>query len=389
MINVFTNVFSKEELDYLHNHSMVYNSSNSSYFSIPSTDLICNTLHSRFGLDVPVNFEIPMRWIIGDTPQHVDVGLSNFTNTYLIYLNDSPGTLIIDSQSYSIQHNTGFMFNEGLPHETKYTENVPRLLIGPFNELMEPVGLPPSIIYYETETDALNDINSIEISYNNYTINYTINDSYTSWRIASNSTGTSSQINIYINGNNLNNDGIYYLYPSTPCFLEGTTVLCSINNVDKYVSIEELKNGTLVKTYLDGYKKIKLIGKGIIKNPGNDTRIENRLYKCTPLDYHQLKNDLYITGGHSILESVITQEQKDLTIKHLGKLFFTDTKYRLIACIDERAKPWNSEGQYTIWHFALENNNDAKNYGIYVNGGLLVESCSIRFLKEKANMELH
>ena len=65
----------------------------------------------------------------------------------------------------------------------------------------------------------------------------------------------------------------------------------------------------------------------------------------------------------------------------------TDKKYRLTAFVDERAIPWNSEGAYTIWHFALENENEKMNYGVYANG-LLVETCSIKTLKEKSNMAL-
>jgi hypothetical protein len=84
----------------------------------------------------------------------------------------------------------------------------------------------------------------------------------------------------------------------------------------------------------------------------------------------------------------MTDKQKEDTTSHLGKLFFTDDKYRLIACLDERAKPWNSKGTYTVWHFALENDNETFNYGVYANGGLLVETCSIRFLKTKSNMTL-
>jgi len=59
-----------------------------------------------------------------------------------------------------------------------------------------------------------------------------------------------------------------------------------------------------------------------------------------------------------------------------------------MAYIDERAEPWNSEGSYTIWHFALENTDDGMNYGVYANGGLLVETCPIRTLKNKSNMTL-
>ena len=69
-------------------------------------------------------------------------------------------------------------------------------------------------------------------------------------------------------------------------------------------------------------------------------------------------------------------------------MYVTDKKYRLMACLDERAEPWNSEGTYTIYHFALENKDEKMNYGVYANGGLLVETCSINSLKNKSNMAL-
>ena len=59
-----------------------------------------------------------------------------------------------------------------------------------------------------------------------------------------------------------------------------------------------------------------------------------------------------------------------------------------MACIDERAEPWCSEGTYTIWHVALENDDIKMNYGVYANGGLLVETCSINYMRTKANMQL-
>jgi hypothetical protein len=315
----------------------------------------------------------------------VDVGSSNFKNTYLLYLNDSPGKFIVDSQSYPIQTNTGFIFNEGLQHETLYTENIPRLLLGPMNEFAQPVG-GYTAYYFLSEYDALNNPGSY-IAYGSLIVASV--SGYNSWRLASNSTGTSPQNVVYNVGDALLNDGNYNLYPSAPCFLEGSTILCEVDGVEKYVPVEQLKNGTLVKTSLDGYKPVVLIGKGTIENPGNNERTENRLYKCSTSNYPQLKDDLYITGCHSILEFPITEKQKEDTIKHLGKLFVTDKKYRLMACVDERAEPWNSKGVYTIWHLALKNDNEGMNYGIYVNGGLLVETCCIYNLKYKSNMILN
>jgi len=389
----YENVLSDEELNYLNNLPEVLvakttleaRPSGMVYFTVSVNNLIRDTLQTKFGLNILENTQIPMRWIKGDTAPHVDGGASQFKNTYLLYLNDSPGELIVDSISYPIKTNCGVVFNEGIHHETQHTENVPRLLLGPMNEFAQSVGI--SIYYYPSEADALADTFSLGGG-GSYTVGYGgPYGAFTSWRIASNSSGTSPQNVVYVNGNILNSDGIYYMYPAIPCFLEGTNILCQVDGVDTYVQVEQLKPGTLVKTSLDGYKPVALVGKGSIQNPGDDERTENRLYKCSTSKYPQLNDELYITGCHSILEFPITEEQKSKMIEYSGKLYVTDKKYRLMACLDERAEPWNSKGVYTIWHFALEHLNDGMNYGVYANG-LLVETCSIRFMKNKSNMEL-
>jgi hypothetical protein len=159
-----------------------------------------------------------------------------------------------------------------------------------------------------------------------------------------------------------------------------------VDDKEAYVPIETIRAGTLVKTSRDGYKRVEIIGKGSIKNPGTDERSENRLYRCPVANYPELTADLYITGCHSILVDTLTDAQKDATIAHIGATFVTDKKYRLLACVDERAEPWASEGTYEIWHLALENADVKMNYGVYANGGLLVETCSLNFLKNKSNM---
>ena len=354
------------------------------YFNIELTESIRNSISERFNVNLTNISRIPMRWIKGDTEPHIDRAVTNFDNTYLVYLNDSQGEFVLEDKSYPISENTGFIFNEGLSHSTHNTGSIPRLLLGPMNELAEPVGAL-SLFYYLTEADAVANRNLLA-QYGSYTVSTVSGISY--WRLASTSTGSSSQSIVYAAGDNLIPDGLYYVYPSAPCFLDGTTILCQVDGEEKYIPVEDMRNGTLVKTSRDGFKKVVAIGKGVLENPDNDERTENRLYKCTPAKYPELTENLYITGCHSILVNTITDKQKEDTIKHLGKIFITDKKFRLIACVDERAEPWNSSGCYTIWHFALENNDDGMNYGVYANGGLLVETCAIRTLKTKSNMTL-
>lgn len=389
-----TNFFSHEDIEYIQSLPEVAAAKakldavpvGKIYFSITLTDSLRTSLTERFGIDLTRISSIPMRWIKGDTAPHVDAGATTFENTYLVYLNDSPGEFQIDGSTYPIVGNTGFVFQEGLSHATANTGVLPRLLLGPMNEFAQPVGT--TIYYYPSEGDALANTNLI-YGAGNWTIPPpNVVGGYSHWRIASNSTGSSPQNVVYTTGNTLNSDGTYYLYATAPCFLAGTTVLCLVDGAEKYVPIENLQKGARVKTSLSGYKELVAIGRGMIHNPGNSARIEERLYKCATEKYPSLKADLYITGCHSILEPFLTESQKEETVKRLGQLYGTENKYRLMACVDERAEPWNSEGTYRIYHFALEHEDENMNYGVYVNGGLLVETCAIRVLTRRSNLEL-
>jgi hypothetical protein len=171
------------------------------------------------------------------------------------------------------------------------------------------------------------------------------------------------------------------------CFKEGTRILCFVDNKETYLPIEYIAPGTLVKTRSSGYKKVELIGHSKIYNPSNSIRGKNRLYKCTKTNYPEVFEDLIVTGCHSILVDDITDKQRKDITELAGRIFITEDKYRLMACLDERAEPYTEEGVYTVWHFALENDNYYFNYGVYANG-LLVESTSQRMMKELSGMEL-
>jgi hypothetical protein len=144
----------------------------------------------------------------------------------------------------------------------------------------------------------------------------------------------------------------------------------------------------LVKTYKHYYVPIDMIGKSTIyNNANNDKRDKDQLYKCSKDKYPELIEDLIITGCHSILVESLTANQKE-KIKQLVKdCYITDGKLRLLACVDDKAEVYDKKGEFNIWHIALENENYYMNYGIYANG-LLVETCSKRYLKELSNMTL-
>jgi hypothetical protein len=308
-----------------------------------------------------------------------------------MYLTSSNGSFRVGEETYPIIENNAFVFNEGLTHETINTGSEPRLLLGPMSEAGIPVG-SVGITYFPSEADALAFSNALGYNTNDFLVGSVTSGTtggFTSWRIASNSSGPANQALVYNNGVTLAGTQFvdyYYLYPAIPCFLEGSKVLCLVDNKEEYMPVEELRKGTLVKTSRDGYKKVEVVAKGAIQNPGTDERTEGRLYICRKEVYPELEEDLILTGCHSLLVNELTPEQREKTIKSLGRIFVTDGKYRLMASIDERAEPWKSAGTYPIWHFALENADENMNYGVFAKGGLLVETCSLKFIKTRGNM---
>ena len=176
---------------------------------------------------------------------------------------------------------------------------------------------------------------------------------------------------------------------SIACFLEGTLIQCLDKNTkqDIYKPIQDLRQGDLIKTYKHGYVPLNMIGCSKIFNPGNNDRITNRLYKCSVKQYPSLFEDLIITGCHSILVNDFKTDERENTRTVLKKIYITDDKYRLPACVDNNAEPYENQGIFTIYHIALDNPDYYMNYGVYANG-LLVETCSRRYLTELANMQI-
>lgn len=186
---------------------------------------------------------------------------------------------------------------------------------------------------------------------------------------------------------NVTNSNNIPVAPSTPCFLEGTKILClNKSEQEEYIPIENIRKGVLVKTLKHGYLPVNMIGTTVIYN-SESTIPQNKLYKCPKKNYPSLKDDLVITGYHSILEDNLTNQQYERTIEELGDFYVTEGKKRLMVYLDSRAEKYNKTGNFNIWHLALDNTSYYGNYGIYANG-LLVESTSKRYLKELSGMKL-
>jgi surface protein len=177
---------------------------------------------------------------------------------------------------------------------------------------------------------------------------------------------------------------VYNLPTNVPCFKEDTKILTD----NGYKCIQDLKIGDMVQTFKHGLKKINIIGKDKILHKVTNERIKDQLYIYSKEKYPELLEELIITGAHSILiDKFINDDQLNKTKKIIGNSCIIDEKYRLPACVDKDAQVYKEAGIYTIYHIALESNNLCRRYGIYANG-LLVESCSKRYLKNRSNMIL-
>lgn len=163
------------------------------------------------------------------------------------------------------------------------------------------------------------------------------------------------------------NNGIYYA--SSPlCYEKNTLILVLENEVEVYKKICELKVGDIVKTYKHGYKKIKMI-KSFNYNTHNITRLKRCMYKMKD-------HNVIVTGKHGLLVDEVTEEE----IKNIKKCGTSmrniDDKQVLPACASDKFEKITDSFEFELWHFVLENDDESKNYGVYITDGILSESCS-------------
>lgn len=158
------------------------------------------------------------------------------------------------------------------------------------------------------------------------------------------------------------------------CFSETTTVLILKDNEEIYENISKLEVGDQVKIYPDGYKKIAYIHNFEMLN--DNTKPLNSIWKMKD-------SDLYLTGGHSVLvnPSDIDEDEKNEMRKHFCMDYFIQDKQQLLACASKDFEMVKDSKLYTLYHFALENENAENREGVYVNNGILAESASIEYLR--------
>lgn len=169
------------------------------------------------------------------------------------------------------------------------------------------------------------------------------------------------------------------------CFNRGTKILCLVDNIDKYIPIEQLKKGDLVKTYLHGYRKIDSLMHSVFKNNIND--FKKSMYVMPKKN--DMTDDLIITGGHSILVDSYDSEEVKNEHKHLfGELDPIDDKFLLLAGKSTLFNQIQGDNLFDIYHLCLEGDTPEhdRRFGIWANG-VLTESTYKKIIYDVIKMK--
>ena len=334
---------------------------------------------------------------------------SSNTSTYSIYgAPDSSGFYTFTTPRIDLSPLTSYNIFTTLFNEFGNTTSQASLTLTTFIESSRPILVSSGTNGIVVVSDLSSDTSGAPIigPYTNVAINYkrvtstpifgtgTVSGPDASGNYTGTITGLASSTNYDVYFTFSNPSGNYtsqILYASTPsngiCFKTGSKILCLKDSSEQYVPVEQLRKGDLIKTLSGEYIKINLIGKSTINNPDNNDRGPNRLFILRRSNYPELNEDLIITGCHSRLVDRLTERQKNRHLQLMSNLYITTGKFRLMAFIDENAEPYIDPGVHEIWHFALDNENEVCNYGVYANG-LLVETASIKNMGKIAGINL-
>ena len=156
------------------------------------------------------------------------------------------------------------------------------------------------------------------------------------------------------------------------CFAQGTLISCVVDGIDKQLAIEDIQLGTSIQT-LHGPKSLLFRPHiQILNNPDDDLKC---LFKHKSLD-------LVLTGGHSLLVPILTEEQQFKTIQLWGHLKQQDGFFLLLTMFNTDFYKITDVKLFNLYHIVLEDNDEHKSHSIYANG-LLSESLTIHCCKAR------
>ena len=177
------------------------------------------------------------------------------------------------------------------------------------------------------------------------------------------------------------------------CLAEGTEVMVWKPDTKKsfYKKIENITAADYVVTYGNGPKKVL----GVMESYNFPVRVNNwhkkkigtltknmAMYRLDPEDYPELKKELYLTGGHSLLKTKMSNHERTEMnkIDWPRKFRQIDGLWKVLTHVSENANPVYKVCK--VYNMVLDQDDKTdmfKNYAIYANG-MLVETCNIQHL---------
>jgi len=162
----------------------------------------------------------------------------------------------------------------------------------------------------------------------------------------------------------------------TSCFNYGTKILTQMHGAEEWRSVENLREGDIVKTYMHGYRPITHIGKGVLINDA--TIWHSSMFQAQMEGFEPL----IVTGGHSILVDYLTKEdqEKQAIFWERGEEVIDD-KLLMIAPVSPLFSQIKERKLFTYFHFSVQNDgDDDRRYGVWANG-FLTETPSVNQFK--------
>ena len=144
--------------------------------------------------------------------------------------------------------------------------------------------------------------------------------------------------------------------------------------------VTELKAGDYLKTYSEGNKKIKhiFIQQVINTKCNHKCNPHKHLNKCFTMKQtpeNGLTHDLILVGGHSVLVDTMSDKNKTLMEKNGMKYLQVHDKYKEFVAIRDDFVQVTDGKKEIVYLIVMENDDTNKCYGLYANGGFLIESC--------------
>ena len=179
------------------------------------------------------------------------------------------------------------------------------------------------------------------------------------------------------------------------CFHSNTEILCydPIEKKEFFNKISNINVGNYIKTFGTNKQYSKIKSHKIRYSISNKV---NKLIKCKDYNsiteerlqnfyFHNKYNNIILTGGHAILydDQELTNDKKNKMVDSIVALNWLEYNYKLkvenknklLVCLDENFSIYDKDKVNKIHLISIESDDDNKSYGLYLNHGLMAETC--------------